>query len=67
MIKTLLVWPHYHLQDLTSRPSEQNGGGTGVFSNLCLDLSFFDSGEKSSFGFLARKLSAYDSSDADAR
>lgn len=31
------------------RPSERNGGGTGVFYNLSLDLSFFDGGEKSSF------------------
>ena len=33
------------------RPSEQNGGGTGVLFNLTLDLSFFDGGEKSSFEF----------------
>ena len=39
------------------RPSERNGGGTAVFYNLSLDLSFFDSGEKSSFEFSEWKLS----------
>ena len=41
------------------RPSERNGGGTGVFYNLSLDLSFFDGGEKSSFEFSEWKFSAH--------
>ena len=41
------------------RPSERNGGGTGAFYNLSLDLSFFDSGEKSSFEFSEWKLSVH--------
>lgn len=41
------------------RPSERNGGGTGVFYNLNLNLSIFDGGEKSYFEFSEWKLSVH--------